>query len=169
MGHVSILGMTESGKTSLAKRMAAQYQTRGVKVIILDPLHDPGWPADFRTADAARFLQTVKSSRSCAVFIDESGDFVGRYDAEMTWLGTRARHYGHNCHFISQRAQLISTTVRNQCSYLACFNLSSSDGKLLADEWNRAELKNCNTLKKGEYYWCGRFGDIEKRRLWHDS
>lgn len=165
MAHVSIFGMTESGKTTLAKKLAAEYKARGIQVIVLDPLHDPGWPSDFRTADKNEFMTVVKASRQCAVFIDESGKFVGRYETEMEWLGTMARHWGHNSHFISQRAQMVNPTVRGQCGFLALFNVSKTDAKILADEWNRDDLQKANSLQQGEYFWCPRFGELEKRSV----
>jgi DNA helicase HerA-like ATPase len=56
MAHSLILGMTESGKTTLAKRLAQHYKSRGIGVIVLDPLNDD-WPCDFKTADPDEFLR----------------------------------------------------------------------------------------------------------------
>lgn len=154
--------MTESGKTSLAKQLAAKYKASGVGVIVLDPLSDPGWNADFQTGDRDLFLNAVKKSRSCAVFVDESGEMIGQYNAEMRWLATRARHYGHNSHFLAQRGAQLSPTVRDMCSHLFLFNVSRVDAELLAREWNREELLQANSLRKLEYFHCSRFGDISK-------
>ena len=51
MTHNLILGMTMSGKTTLAKRLAAHYTQNGINVVVLDPMYDPEWEADFTTAD----------------------------------------------------------------------------------------------------------------------
>jgi len=83
MAHALILGMTLSGKTSIAKTLCAKYKASGVKTIVLDPMNDPAWQADFRTYDPEEFLNILWASRQCAVFIDESGDMVGRFDKEM--------------------------------------------------------------------------------------
>lgn len=164
MGHSLILGMTESGKTTLAKRLAANYRNNGVGVIVLDPLHDK-WDCDYQTSDKNVFLTTVQQNQACAVFIDEGGESVGQYDTEMHWLATRARHYGHATHFISQRGQQLAKTVRDQCSNLFLFNCSSSDAKLLANEWNKPELINANSLQRGEFYRVGRFKEVERMQL----
>lgn len=164
MGHSLILGMTESGKTTLAKRLASVYRNEGIGVIVLDPLHDE-WDADFQTADKQEFLITVQQNSQCAIFIDESGESVGQYDTEMHWLATRARHYGHNTHFISQRGQQLAKTVRDQCGYLFLFNCSLSDAKLLSNEWNKPELMDANALQRGEFYRVERFGPVEKIAL----
>ena len=38
MAHTLILGTTESGKTTLAKRIASQHRARGFELLVLDPL-----------------------------------------------------------------------------------------------------------------------------------
>jgi len=159
--------MTESGKTTLATNLSHEYQGRGIKTIILDPLLDQRWGADFVTMDKHQFLAIVKhpETRSCAIFVDESGEMVGQYQDEMFWLATRGRHYGHACHFITQRANQISPTVRDQCSYLFVFNCSLKDSKELSDGWNRDEIKNAYQLEKGEYLSVPRWGQIERKRV----
>src|SRR6516165_7136640 len=91
MSHCLIFGMTESGKTTLAKRLAQRYRYHEVKVIVLDSLNDPGWSADFQTTDPDEFLQVFWESRRCAIFIDEAGDAVGKYNTVMQRTATRGR------------------------------------------------------------------------------
>lgn len=220
MAHVLFIGMTQSGKTTLAKRLAHEYVSRGISVIILDPLNDPGWPTQnddigiskqerneggkddtsisqrarheqnrrnnkkdrignrqendegniaFQTRDKNQFLQIVRASRSCAVFIDEAGECVGQYDSEMHWLATRARHYGHQCHFLSQRGQQIAKTVRDQCSKMFLFCCSKTDGKLLADEWNKEDLNKVNELGRGEFFVVSRFDPLRRGTINFDT
>lgn len=154
--------MTESGKTTLAKRLCWKYTAKGIATLVLDPLNDPGWHATLQTDDAEYFLATVRASRQCAVFIDESGEMIGRYNEPMFWLSTRGRHYGHNCHFLTQRYVQLNKTVRDQCSMLFLFNSSMVDAKSLAIEWNREELRNANSLRQFECFNCQRFGDLKK-------
>ena len=165
MAHGLILGMVESGKTTLAKRIAANLKARGRGVIVLDPLTDPEWKADLVFTDLMEFLDIAKRSRSCFLFIDEAGVNCGQWDTESLWLATQSRHWGHSAFFISQRAQQISKTIREQCRFLYLFACSRSDSKILADEWNRPELEQANTLNQGEYYYAPRFGDIKRFRL----
>ena len=168
MAHVLIIGMTESGKTSLAKLLNGMYRKKGVSSIVLDPINDPGWePGEecYVTRKQNEFLRVVKQSRSCNVFIDEAGESVGQYQTEMHWLGTRARHYGHSAHFICQRVIQVATTVRDQCSTLYLFNVSKKDSHILADDWNREELKAANTLGKGEFFIVRKFKPIQYGKL----
>jgi len=162
MPHSLILGMTESGKTTLAKKLAANYRANGVSVLVLDPLGDPEWNADFQTTDPDDFLRVYWESRSCAVFIDEAGESVGRFDQAMQKTATRGRHWGHSNHYLSQRGAMISRTVRDQCSHIFLFAQSMDDSKVHANEWNAPELKTCNSLAKGEYFHTTRFGAVSR-------
>lgn len=165
MAHSLILGMTESGKTTLAKKLAAHYKSNGVGILVLDPMGDPEWQADYQTDDAEEFLDVFWQSRQCAVFIDEAGEAVGQYDKVMHRTATKGRHWGHSVHYISQRGALIARTVRDQCSHLFMFTTALDDCKLHANEWNKPELKTGNSLNKGEYFHATRFGKIGKFNL----
>ncbi len=168
MSHSLILGMTMSGKSTLARRMVKAYRQRGVRSLILDPLDDPAW----KTAGAARvmpdgdvYLDFVFRCRSCALFIDESGEAIGRYAGEMKKLATRSRHYGHNAHFISQRAADIDKTIRDQCNDLFVFRVSKKDAETLADEYGQELLLEASRLQQGEFIKCGRFTPPTRLKL----
>lgn len=166
MAHGLILGMTMSGKTTLAKQLAAQYRAKGVKVGVLDPLCDPGWNADFRTSDVDEFLKMYWQSRQCAWFIDEAGESVGQFDTLMTKTATRGRHWGHRNHYLSQRGAQLAKTVRDQCSFLFLFTTSLDDSKIHANEWNKDELKTANALPQGHYFYTGRYTPLARGNLW---
>lgn len=157
--------MTESGKTTLAKKLAAYYKGKGVGVLVLDPLSDPAWNADFQSTDPDEFARVFWASRRCAVFIDEAGESVGRYDKTMLTTATRGRHWGHAVHYISQRGTLINRTVRDQCSHLFLFTTAFEDSKVHASEWNKNDLKTANLLPQGHYFHCTRFGKCSKNKL----
>jgi len=163
--HCLIAGMTASGKTTLAKALAAQYRRHRVSVAVLDPLNDPGWNADFQTTDRREFLERVKRSRSCALFIDESGETIGQYNDDMFWLATRARHYGHRSHFLTQRPAQLSPTVRHQCLRLFCFRVGFKDAKTLAEEFSNPDLVGASSLPQYTFYSINRFGPTERLAL----
>ncbi len=167
MPHSLVIGMTGSGKTTLATRFSQEYRRRGVKVIVLDPMIDPRWQADYITNDRYQFLAVLQSpeTQSCAVFVDESAEMIGHYKNEMFWLATRGRHLGHNCHFVCQRAKQLAPTVRDQCEHLFMFNCSFDDSKELANEFAKVELREAHTLAKGEYFYAPRWGSIERRKV----
>lgn len=184
--------MTESGKTTLAKRLAKSYYQRGRGVIVLDPMGDPEWsPIDrdglpfdqiqqqmaklrnegrfFQTADPDEFLRVFWDSQSCMVFIDEAGDAVGRYDTAMQQTATKGRHWGHSVHYLSQRGAQLARTVRDQCSHLFLFTTAKKDALLHADEWNQPELVQASLLPQGEYFHVTRFGELQRGYLFGES
>lgn len=165
MAHTLILGMTESGKTTLAKKLAARYKSAGLSILVYDPLSDPSWPADFRTSDVDAFLDTFWASRSCAAFIDEAGDCAGQHDKIMQKTATRGRHWGHRCHYISQRGTMINRTIRDQCSHLFLFGTSLEDCKVHSKEWNRPQLLDASKFKQGDFFHVTRFGDLTQSNI----
>lgn len=162
MAHVLIVGTTESGKTTLARNLAAHYKHSGYGVLVLDPLTDPRWPCDFITADAEEFLDIFWRSRRCIAFMDEGGESVGRYDLAMQKTATRGRHWGHSCHYIAQDPTQLAPIVRAQCSHLFAFALSLRQSKVLAEEFNEPLLETCTKLRQGEYIHAQRFGKTVK-------
>lgn len=156
--------MTESGKTTLAKKLAQAYKNKGIGVLVLDPLFD-NWTCDYQTSDSDTFLDTYWKSKSCMVFIDESGDSVGRYEKTMIKTATRGRHWGHCNHYITQRASSVALTVRDQCGHLFLFASGFEDCKTHAREWNKPVLIEAANLKQGEYFHCTRFGGVTKNKL----
>jgi len=160
--------MTESGKTTLAReRIAPLYRVKKVPVLVLDPYRSKKWKADFITDSPAQFVEVVKGSRSCALFVDEAGNFIDEgYVSELRWLATNSRHYGHNCHFISQRAVQIPPTIRGQCSNLFLFRQSFSDARELSKDFVSDDILTANELKRGEYFGkIGIDGKVYKARL----
>jgi len=169
MGHAIIIGQTESGKTTLCKRLASWYKNHGVGVIVLDPMFDAGWPADWKTADPVEFLEFVKDPErclQCALFVDEAGLSLDKYAVEYQWLTCQSRHHGHVTHIIAQRAQMVSANVRAQCSTCYAFNVNADDAKIYAREFNCAELMNAPGLAKGEFIKADRFNGAKRYRLW---
>lgn len=170
MAHSLIIGMTSSGKSTLARELLRQYlrQKKPVPSLVLDPLGDDAWTkagAKFQTADAEKYMQVVFNSRRCALFVDEAGEAIGRYAGAMQKLATRSRHYGHNAHFIAQRAQMLDKTIRDQCEYLFVFRVSKKDAETLYDEFGYDELLQSHQLQKGEFIKCGRFQKPQRIKL----
>lgn len=153
--------MTSSGKTTLAKNLARKYRAKGIGVIVLDPMLDH-WDCDFLTDNPDRFLKTCEKSRGCKIFIDESGEMVGRYNEQMFWLATRARHNGHQSYFITQRVVQLNKTCRDQCTHLFCFRVSYLDAKSLSIDWSNRALESTASLDKFHFIYTSRFGKAQK-------
>lgn len=132
-------------------KKAAALKKQSRRIIVLDPFLDPGWNADFITTDQEKFLDAFWNNKGCAVFIDEGGRMIGKYNKVMEDCATMGRHWGHKVYFISQRVKQISTNIRTQCSELVVFKQSLSDTKDLADEFVEPMINQAHTLNKGEF------------------
>lgn len=152
MGHSLLIGMTEMGKTTLARELARSFRSRGFKNIVLDPLRDPKWPADFITSDSAEFLEVCQASRKCMLFMDEGSQSVGRYNVEMQWTATQARHWGHSAFFLCQGATQLAPVIRDNCSKVFVYCCGARNGRLLAEEFNAPDLEMCVSLLPHEYF-----------------
>lgn len=153
MAHCLIIGRTMSGKTTFAKKKAKALMAAGYHTIVLDPFLDPEWGATYITSSQEDFLAAVWRNRQCAVFVDEGGSTIGKYNRVMEELATRGRHFGHKCFFIAQRAKQLSTTVRTQCSELVIFKQAQIDTKDLAAEFVEPCILQADTLEKGEFFY----------------
>jgi len=166
MAHVLILGQTLSGKTMLAKKLCKQYKAAGISVLVHDPVGDPDWQCDFKTADFNEFFDIYNKSRSCAVFFDEAYEACDENKAEMIRTATRGRHRGHRNHYIAQRGTLVLRTIRDQCSSLFLFNSGLEDCKIHAAEWNAPIIKqDAPFLETGEYFHKQRMREITRGHL----
>lgn len=140
-----------SGKTTFAKKKAQSLKNSGRNIIVLDPFLDPEWQVTFITNDQKKFLEAVWSNRGCAVFVDEAGSEMGKYNSVMDELATRGRHWGHKCYFITQRVKQLSSTLRAQCSELIIFKQSLIDTKDLSAEFVEPMINEAEFLEKGEF------------------
>lgn len=166
MAHSLIVGMSESGKTTLARQLSHILHSSGHKVLVLDEMNDPGWAADYITDDNDLFLEAFWANRECFVFIDEAANSVGRYDDAMRQTATQGRHWGHSCFYISQRGSGVNATVRGQCRHLYLFSSPIEDCKIYAREFNRTELLEAAQLPQGEYFHVKRFKpEIQRGRV----
>jgi hypothetical protein len=156
--HSLIVGITESGKTTLAKKLAQKHIGQGFSVLVLTSVFDE-WPDGVQVFDDEEyFLEVFWASQKCVVFIDEGGETIGRFNKGMEQTATKGRHFGHSCYFMGQRATLINATVRGQCGQLFCFQQGAKDSDVLAEEWSQPKLKEATMLKRGECFVVRRFG-----------
>jgi len=155
--HSLITGITGTGKSTFGKILACQYKQAGKNVLVLDPFYkdgdttNAGWDCDFITADPQQFLQIVFANKNCVIFIDESGQVIGRWGGVMNNIATQGRHNGHKIYFITQRPKQIDINSRTQCTRLFTFRLSLDDAKMLAREFADPLLENACELNIGEF------------------
>lgn len=168
-GHTITIGQTESGKTILNKRLAAWYKKHGIKVVVLDPMRDPGWNADAIFDDPEEYMAYVRNPDLClqaALFIDEAGSNIGRYMQTAEWLTTQSRHHGMVCNLITQRAEMVNKTMREQCRTLFAFNVCLDDCKAYSRSFNQPQIMNAQNFAQGHCLQVTRFEQPKRWKLW---
>lgn len=174
MTHSLTIGQTLSGKTALNKLLSNGYLARGVGVVVLDPMNDPGWNTEgrdnfFQTQDAEEFLDFVMDPERClqaALFVDETGISIDKYAVKFSWLTCQSRHHGMRSHIIANRAEMVSKNIRSQCSTLYLFNSNLEDCKTYAKDFNCPAILEGQNLPQGHFLKVQRFRPVIRGRLW---
>lgn len=155
--HNLILGISFSGKTQLAKRLAHQAKARGENGFVYDPLKSGGWPEGWEKFSSPRlFLERMKTAQSAHVFTDEAKT-LWEYDApEADKLLYQRRHNGLLVYVIAQRAKMVPPNARVQCSKIYCFKQNGQDPRILADEYDEILLRTKH-LREHEFIYSNGF------------
>ena len=164
MSHTLVVGMTESGKSTLLKIITSGLKKKGVKVAVLDPLRDPEWEADYQTDNPAEFLEFAKANKQYVLVVDESGEAIGRYNAAMHWLATTARHFGHSTYFLMQGVTQIDPIIRTNCNQCFLFASHSTIIESLAKSYDCDEIRG-QKLKQGDFFIIGQFVETRRGRV----
>jgi len=166
MPHLCIVGRTETGKTTLAKRLGHALLRQHVEVIAYNPIgnHDFTRPddkgrvsasAEYSTPEA--FLAAVKrridarDGKPTFLIIDEATTFFKKSHCPRAWLATLGRHHGLNLIIICQHFAQLNTVVRGQCPTLYLFACGLTTAAVCADEFGHKELATANAQKRGHY------------------
>ena len=149
MSHATIAGMTQSGKTFAGICLARGFRAAGVGTLVLHKRLER-WPDDaasWQTPDIERFLQMFERARGCAVFMELSDATGGmKYDYRIHECFTAGRHFGHRCHYMTQRAATVHPAIRENCTALYLFNSATKGAETWAEEFNDKALLAADKL-----------------------
>lgn len=155
--HTLICGVTESGKTTLARALARAFDSVGQNIIVYDPVGSNtaggDWPRRSILFDNPEefFAYVARPDVIHAhVFIDEAGDLFNASCRENFWLLTRGRHFGLYIYLIAQRPVMVYPTVRTQCRQAYVFRLAYEDLKTIGMDYGFSNL-NKNSLDTGDF------------------
>lgn len=149
-GHLAVCGMTQSGKSYLAKALAGRALKAGRPVLVLDPFLYGDWPCSWITKDPEAFMRKAKASTGCLLVVDECGVTIGRgVEARgKEWLVTASRHQGHRAMLLAQRATQIEPIFRDNISELFLFAVYKDSAEIWAETFNDDALRTAPGLKK---------------------
>lgn len=167
--HSAFVGMSRSGKTTLAQIVAAGLVKRGRRVGVFDPLLDPRWKATGAevTADPFELLHTCKTSIGGHWFWEEWGPYLKNHPAAevrkllpaFAWLGTSSRQLGHTQWFIAHSWQDL-LHVRGQLDSVYAFAQGNKSAALMAEDFARPELeRELPRFGRGKFKWIVKMAD----------
>lgn len=155
--HSLYVGVTQSGKTTLARFVARGLRKKGARVVVYDPLGTEtlggAWGEGAEIyCDLEPFLDLLHSPEfgNAHVFIDEAHHVLGHEMKENFWLLTQGRHYGMTLHLMTQRPKKVHPDVRSNCGLCFMFRLANSDASEIGADYGFSDIHRIS-LDKGDF------------------
>lgn len=149
--YFGILGQGLSGKTSLAKKIAAGFRRNGVGVIALTLPGDVWAEADWQTTDPDRFDTMFWRCRRVAAFVEFADGGVDKFDPRFLKHNTQGRHLGNRVFSIAQRHTQIPPGIRDQWAAFWLFSCGIKTARTLADEFGDEDIMEAATYPRYRY------------------
>lgn len=152
MTHLFIIGLSQTGKSTLAKQLAHGAKQKGYGVIVCDPMNARDWIADYQTDDLDEFAEVYQDSRMCYAFIDECFLLDTHHHRKMlAKMNAAGRHYGIRNVMIGQRYTAVPKTARELAERKLIFRQSPDDAREIHGQYPHEAVKNLPSLGVGEY------------------
>lgn len=156
-GHALYVGVTLSGKTTLARMVARGLCDAGQRVVVYDPMGTEtaggGWgKGAIIYSDLEPFMDFLYSEdgKNAHVFIDEAHHVFSHEQKENFWLLTQGRHYGLTLHLMTQRPKKVHPDVRTNCAVCFMFRLANMDATEIGADYGFSDL-NKISLDTGDF------------------
>jgi hypothetical protein len=139
--HWLYTGVTQTGKTTLARFHARELAKAKHKVYVYDPVMTETAGGEWegcsliRTDDTEKAIEQLEKLKDCYVFVDEAPDIFGHEHRDTHWMLRRKRHDGVYFRLIAQRPTMLPPSVRSQCARVWIFRLAMSDAKVICADW----------------------------------
>ena len=160
----AIIGMSMSGKTTLAKHLSRQYWTRSkIRSLVLDPNYDEGSYGDHAMVfrEEPKFWNVAWKTNNLLIIVDEAAETISRND-DLTPVFTRLRHRGHKLLVIAHRATNLTPIMREQIDTVYLFRQSKKNCEIFAELFAEPSLEKAQFLPQFQYYYCALY---EKPKL----
>lgn len=161
--HRLILGIPESGKTTLARWWCSALKRAGHKTVVFNPYGDPGWDCDFQSRDPHKIKLFCQQRFSKCVFLEEAGAEFDR-DREFNWFGTGSRHDGNSTWIIAQSHVMIHPTLRRCCTETYMFRSAVVDCEYFADLYGDKKISDASQFMPGEFFVVSAFAPLKYSR-----
>lgn len=146
-----VLGMSLSGKTTLAKHISAQYwRKKNMRSFVLDPNGEIYGSHALVFQDEEKFWETVWKTRDALVIVDEAAETINS-DKTLVPVFTRLRHLNHKLLVIGHRATNLLPIMREQIDTVYLFRQSEKSAAFFAETFSEPRLLEATKLPKYQY------------------
>ena len=163
----AIIGMSMSGKTTLAKHISKAYWTKGkMRSLVLDPNYDEGpyGPHALVFRDEPKFWDAVWKSRGLLIIVDEAAETIARND-DLTPVFTRLRHLNHVLLVVAHRATNLTPIMREQIDTIYLFRQSAKNCEIFAEIFADPSLEKAQSLPKYHYIFAELYGKPQLKQV----
>lgn len=163
--RIGVFGTTESGKTTLAKKLALQFWLqRKIRSLVLDP-HNESWGEHaLVSTDEKAFWETVWKTNGCLIVVDEASTTINR-DSELIPLFTKLRHNQHHLIVIGHSGRDLLPSMRQAINMLFLFRQSKKAAEGWAEMFTENGLMESTTLGQYEFIRCGLYQKPQRLKL----
>ena len=158
--HVLYCGVTQTGKTTLARHHARILERAGYDVVVYDPVGTAtaggDWGKEAKLIEEPHVLHNYLSHQSGSeehpifLFVDESADIFGHSETHAHWIPRKCRHSFIYLRLLVQRPKMLHPSVRTQCAYAYQLRLAQEDARMLGADFGHSADVAMTPLDKGD-------------------
>lgn len=149
--HIFVLGLSKTGKSTLARAVADGWKATKKSVIVCDPLGGK-WNADYQTRDFDEFCKVYQANRSCLAIVDECHLIKdAKQKGTLQSMNALGRHYGHTNLFIGHRVTSVPKGARMLSERFLVFKQAPDDAREIYGDYPHELVKELPRLERGEY------------------
>jgi hypothetical protein len=163
-----IFGASESGKSTLAKKIsAAMWANEKRPTIVLDPVSKSNWGNHakvFTNEESFWKYIFLPKVRNCLVIVDDASVTINR-DSELNGVFTVLRHQQHKLLVIGHSANNLLPQMRDQIQRIFLFLQNRQSVEKWANVFPQAELEQATNLQQYEFITYANYCPLQKFKL----
>jgi hypothetical protein len=166
MINAGIFGMIQSGKTTLARKIAWHFwRTKGQRSIYFDPKHDPArnWWPECGTVfyEEEPFWNAAWTNENLIVVVDEAAVSIARNrDLMAVFTMMNGRH--HRLVVCGHSGSDLLPAMRQQMGYLFLFRQSTEAADMWRQQFSDVAIMESTNLGQFEFLMAARFQPAQK-------
>lgn len=163
--RIGIFGTTESGKTTLAKKLSEQFWLqRKIRSLVLDPHLETWGQHALVSTDEKAFWETVWKTNGCLIVVEEASSTINR-ESDLIPLFTKIRHNQHHLLVIGHSGRDLLPAMREQLNLIFLFRQSKKAAELWAEVFTEDRLNESVSLTQFEFLRCQLFNPPQRLKL----